>query len=368
MENAYSNRELVKNYDIPLLVLTAIISLFGIIMVASAGGEVKYVVVQIAACILGFAAIGFLTVWDYEHLSQLSGYLYAISIILLILVLIPHIGYEANGARSWFRFGNLISVQPAEIVKIAFIITMATHINRVSDRINDIGCVGFLLLHIGTLVALILLQPDFGTAAVFLCIFISMMFFTNISYKYALTGAVCLGAAIPLAWKFVLKDYMKDRILSMLHPETDALGTGYQVIQSKIAVGSGKLFGYGLFGGASRFGSLPERHTDFIFSVICEELGIVGGLVAIALLVAIIVRCIIISQRARDNVGKYICIGVAAMFLFQGFENIGMCIGIMPVTGITLPFFSYGGSSLLTNLIAIGLVESVHCRSRAINF
>ena len=171
---------------------------------------------------------------------------------------------------------------------------------------------------------------------------------------------MCLGAAIPLAWKFLLKDYMKDRILSMLHPETDALGTGYQVIQSKIAVGSGKLFGYGLFSGASR--------TDFIFSVICEELGIIGGLVAIALLVAIIVRCIIISQRARDNVGKYICIGVAAMFLFQGFENIGMCIGIMPVTGITLPFFSYGGSSLLTNLIAIGLVESVHCRSRAINF
>lgn len=352
----------------PLLVLTALISVFGIIMVASAGGDIKYVIVQIAACIMGFAAIGVLTIWDYEHLSNLSGYLYAVSVILLILVLIPHIGYEANGARSWFRFGNLISVQPAEIVKIAFIITMATHINRVSDIINHPSKVGELLLHIGLLVGLILIQPDFGTATVFLCIFISMMFFTNISYKYALAGAAALGAAIPLAWKFVLRDFQKNRILSMLNPENDPLGTGYQVIQSKIAVGSGKLFGYGLFSGASRFGSLPERHTDFIFSVICEELGIFGALLAIALLVAIIVRCIIIGSRAKDGIGKYICIGVAAMFLFQGFENIGMCIGIMPVTGITLPFFSYGGSSLLTNLIAVGLVESVHCRSRAINF
>ncbi len=367
MENTHSNRELAKNYDVPLLALTLAISVFGIIMVASAGGSIKYVIVQTVALLLGFAAIGVLTVWDYEHLASLSGYLYAVSLILLILVLIPHIGYEANGARSWFRFGNLISVQPAEIVKIAFIITMAAHISRVSDRINEPRNVLALLAHVGILVVLILMQPDFGTAAVFLCVFISMMFFTRISWNYALTGAAVLGAAIPIAWKFFLKEYQKDRIWNMLNPENDPLGTGYQVIQSKIAIGSGKLFGYGLFNGVSD-GILPERHTDFIFSVICEELGIFGGAAAIALLIAIIVRCVMVARRARDSVGMYICIGVAAMFLFQGFENVGMCLGIMPVTGITLPFFSYGGSSLLTNLVAIGLVESVHCRSRAINF
>lgn len=368
MENTHSNRELVKNFDLPLLALTAIISIFGIIMVASAGG-LKYVIVQSVALILGFAAIGILTIWDYEHLSQLSGHLYAVSVILLVLVLIPHIGYEANGARSWFRFGNLISIQPAEIVKIAFIITMATHIDRVYDRINMPGSIAALLIHIGVLVGLILLQPDLGTAAVFLCIFIAMLFFTRISWKYALSGAAIFGAAIPLVWNFALIPYQKNRIISMFNPENDPLGTGYHAIQSKIAAGSGKLTGYGLFSGASRLNNvLPERHTDFIFSVICEELGLLGALAAIGLLVAIIVRCIILAKRARDGVGMYICIGVAAMFLFQGFENIGMCIGIMPITGITLPFFSYGGSSLITNLIAIGLVESVHCRSRAINF
>jgi rod shape determining protein RodA len=227
----------------------------------------------------------------------------------------------------------------------------------------------FLLLHLGFLVGLILLQPDFGTAVVFAFIAISMLFAAKIGWKYIACGAGAVGVAVPLAWFFVLKDYQKERIINLFNPANDPSGTGYQVTQSKIAIGSGKFFGTGLYNGGSQYNNfLPERHTDFIFSVVCEELGFFGGVIAILLLIAIVIRCLIIGINARNNLGMYICIGVAAMFSFHIIENVGMCIGIMPVTGIPLPFFSYGGSSMLTNMIAVGLVLNVKYRSKAINF
>jgi len=306
---------------------------------------------------------------DYEYLASISGYLYIVSVILLILVLIPGIGTYDNGARSWFRFGSLVGVQPAELVKLAFIITFAKHLSVVDDLINRPRNVVFLLIHAGILIGLILLQPDFGTAVVFGCIMITMLFTAKISWKYIGCGIGAVAAVVPLAWFFVLKDYQKERIINLFNPENDPSGTGYQVAQSKMAIGSGKIFGSGLYQGGSQHNNfLPERHTDFIFSVVCEELGFVGAVLVVALLVAIIVRCIIIGINARNNLGMYICLGVAAMFTFHVVENVGMCIGIMPVTGIPLPFFSYGGSSLLTNMIAIGMVLNVKYRSKVINF
>lgn len=368
-DNLNKHKDFKKNFDFWLFFLSLAASIFGIIMISSASSTPgRHVAVQIAALIMGIALMGVLIVLDYEYLASISGYLYIGSVILLILVLIPGIGTYDNGARSWFRFGP-IGIQPAEIVKIAFIITFAKHLSEVDYLINRPRNVLFLLIHAGVLIGFILLQPDFGTAVVFGCIVITMLFTAKISWKYIAAGIGAISAAVPLAWFFVFKDYQKERIINLFNPENDPSGTGYQVAQSKLAIGSGQLFGSGLYqGGSQNSNFLPERHTDFIFSVVCEELGFIGALVVVALLVAIIVRCIMIGMNARNNLGMYICMGVAAMFTFHLVENVGMCIGIMPVTGIPLPFFSYGGSSLLTNLIAIGLVLNVKYRSKAINF
>ncbi|MBE7023584.1 MAG: rod shape-determining protein RodA [Clostridia bacterium] len=369
-DNLSKHKDFKKNFDFLLFFLTLAAAVFGIVMISSAAPSAgRYVLVQTAALFMGLGAVAFLIVVDYEYLASISGYLYIVSVILLILVLIPGIGTYDNGARSWFRFGSLVGVQPAELVKLAFIITFAKHLSVVDDLINRPRNVVFLLIHAGILIGLILLQPDFGTAVVFGCIMITMLFTAKISWKYIGCGIGAVAAVVPLAWFFVLKDYQKERIINLFNPENDPSGTGYQVAQSKMAIGSGKIFGSGLYQGGSQHNNfLPERHTDFIFSVVCEELGFVGAVLVVALLVAIIVRCIIIGINARNNLGMYICLGVAAMFTFHVVENVGMCIGIMPVTGIPLPFFSYGGSSLLTNMIAIGMVLNVKYRSKVINF
>ena len=369
-DNLNKHKDFRKNFDFWLFGLTMVTSVFGMLMISSAApSATRYVAVQFAALVLGVVAIGILMVLDYEYLANIWGYLYLGSFALLVLVLIPGIGTYENGARSWFRFGSLIGIQPAEFVKLAFIITFAKHLSEVDYLIDRPKNVFFLVLHAGIFIGLILLQPDFGTAVVFGCIMITMLFVAKISWKYIGCGLGAVTLALPLAWFLVLKPYQKERIINLFHPENDPSGTGYQVAQSKLAIGSGGLFGSGLYkGGSQNSNFLPERHTDFIFSVVCEELGFIGGVLAIALLVAIIVRCIIIGINARNNLGMYICFGVAAMFTFHVIENVGMCIGVMPVTGIPLPFFSYGGSSLLTNLIALGLVMNVRYRSKVINF
>lgn len=368
--NLNKHNDIKRNFDFPLFFLTMAAAIFGIVMISSAApAPAKYVFVQSMSLVLGLVAITLLMVIDYEYLAKISIYLYGISIILLVLVLIPGIGTYENGARSWFRFGSLIGIQPAEIVKLAFIITFSRHLSECDDLIDRPRNVLLLLIHAGVLIGLILLQPDFGTAMVFLFIMVVMLFVANIGLKYIFTGLGALALTIPIGWFFVLKPYQKERIINVFNPENDPTGTGYQVTQSKIAIGSGQLFGNGLYEGNSQYNNfLPERHTDFIFSVVCEELGFIGGVLVILLLVGIIIRCIMIGVNARNHIGMYISFGVAAMLTFHVVENVGMCIGLLPVTGIPLPFFTYGGSSLLSNMIAIGLVLNVKYRSKVINF
>ncbi len=363
-------QNILKNFDFVLLFLSVAAAVFGIIMISSATlSPVKYVLVQSASLVMGLLAIFLIMIVDYEYLAKMSKYLFGASIVLLILVLIPGIGQESNGARSWFRFGSAISIQPAEFVKLFFVITFSNHIAKCGMLLNRPKNILLLAVHLGIVAGLILLQPDFGTAVVFCCMAFAMVFAAGLAVKYILILLGALGVAAPVAWFFVLQGYQKKRIITLFNPESDPMGAGYHVVHSKITVGSGKLFGTGLFEGASRYNNfLPERHTDFIFSVICEELGFVGAIAVLVLLTAIIVRCVRIGMNARNDLGRYICVGVAAMFAFHMLENIGMCIGIMPVTGIPLPFFSYGGSSLLTNLVAIGLVMNVKYRSKIINF
>ena len=363
-------QNILKNFEFVLLFLSVLTAVFGMVMIASAtSSPIKYVLVQGFALVLGLVAIFFLMIVDYEYLAKMNKYLYGVSLVLLILVLIPGIGHKENGARSWFSLGSVISIQPAESVKLFFIITFAKHISSTGMLLNRPKNILLLCLHLGALIGLILLQPDFGTAMVFFCIAFVMLFVAGIAWKYIIALAGIATVAVPVGWFFVLKPYQKDRILTLFNPEADPMGSGYHVVHSKITVGSGQVLGTGLFEGASQYNNyLPERHTDFIFSVICEELGFIGAIAVIALLLAIILRCGYIGLNARNDLGKYICMGVAAMLAFHLIENVGMCIGVMPVTGIPLPFFSYGGSSLLTNLVAIGMVMNVKYRSKVINF
>jgi rod shape determining protein RodA len=337
----------------------------GIFVISSAvdsySGSIKFIVVQSCAVILGFLAIFFIVRTGYGHIASFEIPIFIACAALLILVLIPGIGtgFEEKGGRSWFRFGSF-GFQPSEIVKVGFIVTMAKHFSLVESGINKLPKLAGILMHAGAYILLVMLEPDAGTAMVFMFILLVMLFFSGISYKYIGMAAGALAALAPIAWKFALKDYQKDRITNFLHPEKDPLASGYQVVQSKMAAGSGRIFGKGFLKGTStQFGFLPEKHTDFIYSVVCEEFGLIGGLAVIIVLTVIILRCIIISRRSKDSLGTYITLGAAAMLIFQMFENVGMCIGLMPVTGITLPFISYGGSSLLSNLAALGLVLSV---------
>ena len=282
---------------------------------------------------------------------------------LLALVLFIGSGDEI-GSKSWIRLGSF-GIQPSEYVKIGIIITLSVALSK-TDNINEPKSLIRIFLHIIPIILLVLMQPDFGTTMVFIVILIGMLFVAGISYKYVLSAFGIVAVSLPIIWHF-LQDYQKNRILVFFNPESDPLGAGYHVIQSKIAIGSGEIFGKGLYHGTqTQLDFLPAKHTDFIFAVIGEELGLIGCIIAIALLLALVIRCIYVSNIAKNSVGSYICVGIAFMMMGHIFENVGMCIGLMPVTGIPLPYFSYGGSSLIANFISIGLVINVFKQRRKI--
>ncbi len=369
------SRRIWSYMDYLLIALVCTAAGLGIVSIFSAAysidGFARLMIVQCAAFVLGTSLMLMISFVDYELLGDASKYIYIGNVILLIMVLIVGMGRESTGTKGWIDLG-VVSFQPAEIVKIGFIITFAKHLEKVKEDVSYLPTLMLLLLHAGLLIVLILLQPDAGTAMVFIFITLSMLFIAKISYKYifATAGAAVIG--LPVLWYFrerFLSAYQIDRILVFFDPYRDPTRTGYNVIQSQIAVGSGQLYGKGyLQGSQNQFGYLPSKHTDFIFSTIGEEWGFVGAVVVVVLLALIIWRCVYIARHSRSDFGMFICIGVAAMLVFHTFENIGMCIQLMPVTGIPLPFFSYGGSSLVTNLVAVGLVNSVRIRRRGISF
>jgi len=361
--------------DYFLIISVCVAAIMGIVAIYSAAYSkpegAKLVTVQSVALVLGFGIMILLSLMDYEILGESIKYIYIGNVILLILVLFIGIGAESTGTKGWIDMG-LVSFQPAEIVKIGFIITFAKHLEKIEEDINYVPTLLGLSMHMIVLVGLILLQPDFGTAMVFVFIFISMLFAARISYKYIFGGILSLVVILPLLWYFkdsFLGQYQINRILVFFNPYLDPLDSGYNVIQSVISVGSGQLFGKGyLQGSQNQLGYLPAKQTDFIFATIGEEWGFVGASLVVLMLVIIIWRCIYIARTTQNKFGSYICMGVAAMLAVHTFENIGMCMMMMPITGIPLPFFSYGGSSLLTNFMAIGLVNSVRIRRRGLTF
>jgi rod shape determining protein RodA len=332
--------------------------------------NLSFVFQQLAWFGVGLLAMFIVLLPDYHVIGEYYKWLYAILIFLLVAVFL--FGAEVNGTKGWFRIGTS-GFQPSELGKIALIIMMAKMISERTKgknggikKIRDIApIVGIFLVPF----ALILIQPDWGTAMVYAFTFFVMLFVARTSIKIILGMLACVGVAVPAAW-LVMADWQKGRIYSFLQIPGEGMtpekikAMQYQSDQAKMAAGSGQMTGKGLFsvGGESQLSKIPEKHTDFIFASTTEAIGFIGAMLIIVLYIVLISRTFYLATKAKDEFGTLIIVGVLAMTLFHIFENIGMNIGVMPITGIPLPFFSYGGSNLLTNMIAFGLVINVSMR------
>jgi len=338
--------------------------------------DLSYVTQQLTWFGVGLFAMFVVLLPDYHAIGEYYKWIYVILIVLLVAVYF--FGKEVNGTKGWFRIGNS-GFQPSEIGKIAIIILLARMIsNRTKGKDGGITKVKDLLPIIGMFLvplALIIVQPDFGTAMVYVFTFFSMLFLARTSLKLILGMVACVGVALPAGW-FVLADWQKNRIYSFLGIQTEGMtnqqmaDNSRQADQAKTAIGSGQVSGKGLFslGGESRLSHIAEKHTDFIFASTTEAVGFIGAMIIILLYFALIIRTLWLATKAKDDFGSLIIVGVFAMTLFHIFENIGMNVGVMPITGIPLPFFSYGGSNLLTNMIAFGLVINVSMRRQRWSF
>ncbi len=353
-------------FDWILFLLTIGIAIFGLINIYSATksyGTSSSVIVQSIAFAMGITAMLALSRFDYEQFKSISKHIYIFAIVILVLVFFFGVSGDW-GAKNWIRIGG-IGIQPSELAKVCFILTFSHHLSRVDKKINELKTLLCLMIHAGVIIGLILAEPDVGSALVFMFMFVCLLFTARISWKYIIPVAIAGVASLPFIYRYVLDEYQQKRIQVFFNPDLDPLNRGYNVIQSKIAVGSGQLWGRGyLEGTQNQMEYLPTKSTDFIFSVIAEEWGFIGAAILVIALFALIFRCYKIALKADNSYGRYICVGVAAMFLFHVFENVGMCIGLMPVTGIPLPLVSYGGSSMLTNCLAIGLVLSVNYHNK----
>lgn len=359
--------------DLLLLALCGAAALFGILLIASATNYTespRYVLVQSVAFVLGLGLYIFFSFVDVEDISEKWKWIFGFNVFFILLLLTP-LGLSEGGNRAWLSIpGFPMDIQPAEIVKITFIILLAKQLAYYKERdLSALRSVAFYGGHFLFMLALLfLVSGDAGSCLVYVCIFIFMTFAAGVSLKWFALGGTAMVGGFLLAWRQGwLPGYMQRRIEVILDHSLYPLNEGWHQNRSLVAFGSGDWFGQGLFNGtqtqqASK-SSLPARHTDFIFSVAGEELGYIGCIVIIALLVAIIVRCLVVARNAKTPMGSLICVGVSAMLAFQMIENIGMCIFVMPVIGLTLPFFSYGGSSLLTMFAAMGIVSGVKMRS-----
>ena len=364
----------LKRFDFILFFTTIILCAYGFIIINSATmsksyGSEPYLKTQAVAFALGLVVMFVLVLIDYDIYGSFYIPIYGVSIVFLLYVLInPVSALEWGNVRSWIAIGPIV-FQPSEIAKFSVIISVAKFIDINKDNINDPAVLIKVLTFAFFPVALILMQPDLGTALVFIFFIAVMIFISGIDKKYIITvliiGLVLLIIGIA-AFFYIMKDYTLnedyrfDRIVTFVYPELDPEDTGYQVIQSKTAIVSGMLYGRGLFKGVqNQLGYLPTKETDFIFAVIGEELGLVGGLFLLCLYAILLYRLIRIARHAANMFGSLIVTGITAMLLFHIFENIGMTMGLIPVTGIPLPFISYGGTFMLVNMISIGLALSV---------
>ncbi len=366
-------RDFVHRADMFLFTMSVICALYGIVVIASAtksyeNGSAQFVIVQTLALVLGILLFIAMTVIDVDIFAQHWTWLYGLS-ALLLLSLIPFGAVSDTGNNGWLRFFG-IGIQPTEIVKLAFIIVLAKQLAYLKDykNLNSVTSVAQIVGHFILMFGLILVTAqDLGSALVYFFIFAVMLFVAGVKIYWFIMGAAAIACMVPIFWTYFLEDYQRNRILAPYDSSIDPDNTGinWQQNQSKIALASGQLTGTGLGEGTqSQSNAIPGKHTDFIFAVIGEELGLIGACLVLLLLMIIVVRCIQVGLRSGSTMSMLVCFGVTATVVFQTFENVGMCIGIAPVVGITLPFFSYGGSSLFSMFAAMGLVSGIKYRPK----
>lgn len=329
-------------------------------------GQYDFVIKQGVFLILGLLVAGGSLYFDYRKLYRLVPALYILNAILLLVV--KFAGTSALGAQRWIQIGPF-TLQPSEFAKLFMIICLARLLSKNKNgyqtwkSLIPVAC----LMALPTL--LIFIQPDLGTSLVFAAITFGMLYICGLKMQLVKRAFLAFVVAFPLIWFFVLHSYQKMRILVLFNPSVDPYGSGYHVIQSKISIGSGGFIGQGLFEGTqSQLNFLPENHTDFIFSVIGEELGFIGAIFVLFLYFILLYRTIMVSRSSGDAFGSLLACGIFSMWLFQIFINVGMTLGIMPVTGIPLPFMSYGGSALLMNLMCVGILMNIYLRRKKLMF
>ncbi|WP_101913187.1 rod shape-determining protein RodA [Megasphaera vaginalis (ex Bordigoni et al. 2020)] len=360
-----------KHLDKVLLVVCVLIVAISLTIIGSAThinkGAFNYdfVIKQGVAFIINLLLILFFARFDYMQLKRFHKPLYIINLLMLVAVMF--VGTSALGAQRWIQVGP-ITLQPSEFSKLIMIICLAAVLSDKVNKLNTVRDIFPIALFVGIPFLLVLKQPDLGTSLVFLAISLGMLFIANINL--ALLRRVGIAALIlaPVGW-FFMKDYQKSRIMVFLDPNVDPFGAGYHIIQSKIAIGSGLLFGKGIFQGTqSQLNFLPENHTDFIFSVIGEELGFLGCFFILFLYFILIYRALLTAKDCKDSFGMLLATGIIAMWSFQILVNVGMTCGIMPVTGIPLPFMSYGVSALTTNMMGLGLLLNIYMHQQKMIF
>ena len=358
------DRRLFFNFDWFLVIITLLLTTVGfasIFSVAHDSANSALYQRQLYYFFIGLIFMCFSFLFNYHYLERYAYHIYILSIILLIAVLF--FGKVSYGAKRWLSFG-IFSFQPSEFTKLSIILVLSKYFYG-KGAVNDgfsIKELLYPLLLVSVPFLLVAAEPDLGTALIFLFIFASMVVFAKVKRRTIIGVSILSIGSIPVLWR-MLKDYQKERVLAFLNPELDPLGAGYHIIQSKIAIGSGGLWGKGfLHGTQSRLNFLPAQHTDFIFSVFAEEWGFLGTVLLLLLYFLLILWGLNIVRCSRDRFGAYLGFGILSFIFWHSFFNIGMVLGMLPVVGVPLPFVSYGGSFLISSMIAIGILLNISMR------
>lgn len=357
-------RRLLRNFEYSLFLVALLLLVFGWLMVYSAAPSDRpyalYQAIWILVGLVGFFAVSFV---DYRLIGHFTRPLYLLLMLALAGLLV--LGQTSFGGQRWFEL-FFFTVQPSEFAKLVVILMVARYLGTRQPGLVP-GLVSAVL--VGVPAAMIYLQPSLSVAAMLVAIWGTMLFVAGLPVRYLVGAGVAAVAALPLIWTELLQDYMRERILVFLNPLADPSGAGYNLLQSRIAIGSGGLLGQGYGAGTqSQLGYLRVRHTDFIFSVIAEELGFIGACFLFVVLIFLFLRLLNAADVARDATGRLIVVGVTAMIFVQTFINLGVNLGVVPPTGVGLPLISYGGSNLIATMIGLGLVESVVVRHRRLEF
>lgn len=325
----------------------------------SFSGGAQKVAVQCTAAVLGAIIMVVIASIDYDEIcSRFELAFFALSVALIVLVLVANIGSTSETNHNWIKIPGIpFNIQPAEFVKVTYIITFSRHVDRLRDDINKLKNVAFLMLHAGIIIGLVMLTGDLGTVLIYIFLTAVILFCAGLSLWYFAAAALVLVIAAPLLWD-KMAEYQRLRIMAGFNPDIDPEVYGYQAIMSRKAIIAGGFSGAGITGG-TQFAKVPAAHSDFLFCVLAEKLGLFGTVGYMLLMAVLVVRILIIARRARKDYASLICVGIAAVLIAQTLENIGMCLAILPVVGITLPFFSYGGSSMLTMYICMGVIQSI---------